>query len=216
MPSDQVGACLVQLRDVLDKAAEAPVWSLDDRRLEERLGEALAVKASLDELIARLVGQVDDRDLGRQSGASSTRAHLVANYRVSTGAAAGLLAQARCMSERTDLTRQAWATGLVSGEQAVVIGGAVNKLSPQLPAEAVQAGEADLVGHAQALTHTQLQVLANHLVEVVDPELRTKRWPSSWRPTKPGRCNRPASAAAEVPTGSPATAGRCRTCSTTC
>ncbi len=84
-----MGACLVQLRDVLDKAADAPVWSLDDRRLGSRLGEALAVKASVDELIARLVGQVDDRDLGRQGGALSTRAHLVANYRVSTGAAAG-------------------------------------------------------------------------------------------------------------------------------
>ena len=92
----------------------APVWSLDDRRLGYRLGEALAVQAACDELIARLVGQVDDRDLGRLCGASSTRAHLVANFRVSTGAAAGLLAQARCMSDRTDLTRRAWATGLVS------------------------------------------------------------------------------------------------------
>ncbi len=159
-----------RLNDCFDEFADPPVWSLDDRRLGDRLGEALAVRARADELVARLVGQVDDRDLGRQSGASSTRAHLVSNYRVSTGAAAGLLAQARCMSDRTELTRQAWATGHVSAEQAVVIGGAVNRLSPQVPAEAVEAGEADLVSHAQSLTHTQLQVLANHLVEVVDPE----------------------------------------------
>ncbi len=51
-----------------------------------------------------------------------------------------------------------------------MIGGAINRLSPQVPAEAVQAGEANLVTHAQTLTHTQLQVLANHLVEVVDPD----------------------------------------------
>ncbi|MBA2774420.1 MAG: hypothetical protein H0U36_10315 [Nocardioidaceae bacterium] len=93
LPADQVGACLTALDEDLDKAVDAPVWSLDDARLSMRLGEALAVRARMDELVARLVGEVDGRDLGRQCGASSTKAHLVASYRVSGAAAAGLLSR---------------------------------------------------------------------------------------------------------------------------
>ncbi len=116
------------LDEDLDKAMEAPVWSLDAARLSRRLGQALAVRAQVIELVARLVGEVDERDLGAKAGASSTKAHLVAHYRVSGAAAAGLLSQARCMTDRTGVTRQAWATGKVSGEQAVLIGAAVDKL----------------------------------------------------------------------------------------
>ncbi len=170
MPADQVGVCLTALDEDLGKAVDAPVWSLDDARLSRRLGEALAVKARLDELVARLVGEVDERDLGRQCGASSTKAHLVASYRVSGGAAAGLLSQGRCMADRTTTTRTAWATGKVSAEQAVLIGAAVDKLSPEISDDVVEDAQTDLVDHAQTLTFAQLQVVANHLVEVVDPD----------------------------------------------
>ena len=170
LPSDRVGACLTALDEDLDKAVDAPVWSLDDARLSQRLGEALAVRARVDELVARLVGHVDERDLGAKAGASSTKAHLVAFYRVSGAAAAGLVSQARCMSDRSTATRTAWATGKVSGEQAVMIGAAVDKLSPEISDEVVEHAQADLVDHAQTLTFTQLQVVTNHLVEVVDPD----------------------------------------------
>ena len=74
------------------------------------------------------------------------------------------------MTHRTEPTHNAWAGGLISAEQAVVIGSAVNKLGADVATESVQTVQADLVDHAQTLTHTQLQVLANHLVEVVDPD----------------------------------------------
>ncbi len=170
LPSDQVGACLVALDDVLDKAVDAPVWSLDDARLSRRLGQALAVRARVDELVARLVGHVDERDLGAKAGASSTKAHLVASYRVSGAAAAGLVSQARCLTDRTTTTHTAWATGKVSAEQAVLIGAAVDKLSATISDEVVEHAQVDLVDHAQTLTFTQLQVVTNHLVEVVDPD----------------------------------------------
>ncbi|MEJ7690536.1 MAG: DUF222 domain-containing protein [Nocardioidaceae bacterium] len=170
MPSDQVGACLTALDECLAKAVDAPVWSLDDARLSRRLGQALAVRARVDELVARLVGHVDERDLGKVAGASSTKAHLVASYRVSGAAAAGLVSQARCLTDRTTTTRTAWATGKVSAEQAVLIGTAVDKLPPEISDEVVEHAQVDLVEHAQSLTFTQLQVVANHLIEVVDPE----------------------------------------------
>ncbi len=169
-PADAVGACLHRLRAVLDEAADASEWSLDDRRVETRLAQALAVRAQVDELVARLVSQVEDRDLGGAAGASSTKAHLVMAYRLSGGAAAGLLAQSRSMTGRTDATRRAWSAGWVSGEQAAVIGSAIDKLSATVPDRTVVRAQLDLVEQAQTLTHTQLQVLANHLVEVVDPD----------------------------------------------
>jgi len=52
---------LVQLRSLLDTVVDAPVWSLDDARVHTRLAQGLAVRASMDELVARLVAQVDDR-----------------------------------------------------------------------------------------------------------------------------------------------------------
>jgi len=170
LPSDQVGVCLAALDDVLAKAVDAPVWSLDDARLSRRLAEALAVRARVDELVARLVGHVDERDLAKVMGASSTKAHLVASYRVSGAAAAGLVSQARCLTDRSTTTRTAWATGKVSAEQAVLIGAAVDKLSPEVSDDVVEHAQADLVDHAQTLTFTQLQVVTNHLVEVVDPD----------------------------------------------
>jgi len=169
-PADAIGACLHRLRAALDGAADAPAWSLDDRRVETRLAQALSVRAQLDELVARLVSQVDDRDLGGAAGASSTKAHLVASYRMSGGAATGLLAQTRSMTGRTDTTREAWAAGWVTGEQAAVIGSAIDKLSATVSDKQVELAQLDLVEQAQTLTHNQLQVLANHLVEVVDPD----------------------------------------------
>jgi len=170
VPGDGFGRALAAVDTGLDQLADAAVWSLDDARVEARLGEALHAKARLDESIARLVSQLDDRDLAKQAGASSTRAHLIATHRLSVGAAAGLVSQARSMSDRTGLTRHAWAAGLVNAEQAVVIGAAIDKLSADVSDDAAAAGQADLVSQAQTLTHTQLQILANHLVEVVDAD----------------------------------------------
>ncbi len=154
----------------LGAVADATTWALDDARLSRRLGEALAVQAAADELVARLVGEIDGRDLGRQCGASSTRAHLVATFRMSRRAAGETVARARGFGARTEFTRRACTTGTVSAEQADVIVRALDKLSPEISDEVVEHAQADLVDYAQTLTFTQLQVVTNHLVEVVDPD----------------------------------------------
>ncbi len=169
-PSDAVGAGLTQLRETLAELADAPVWPLDDDWLMRRLTDAMAAKASLDQIVGRLVQAVDDRDLAPHSGASSTRALLMGSQRVSDRVAGEMLTAARCMTDRTETTRAQWAAGLVSAEQAAVIGGAIGKLSCGIPDERVEAGQASLLEAAQSFSHIQLQVLANHLVEVVDPD----------------------------------------------
>ena len=70
----------------------------------------------------------------------------------------------------TEPTRRAVAAGAVSAEQGVVVAAAVNRLSPTIKPDQVEAAQADLLTHAKTLSFSQLQVAANHLVEVVDPD----------------------------------------------
>jgi hypothetical protein len=66
--------------------------------------------------------------------------------------------------------RRAQVSGRLSSEQAVVIATAVNRLDPATPSVRIEAAQADLVRYAGELPFDQLQHLANHLVEVVDPD----------------------------------------------
>ncbi len=58
----------------------------------------------------------------------------------------------------------------MSAEQGVVVAAAINRLSPTVEPDRVDAAQADLLQHARTLSFSQLQVATNHLVEVVDPE----------------------------------------------
>ncbi len=166
---DPIGTVLSAVTGQLGRAVDVPVWTLDDDRLQARLTQALQAKAGVDELIARLVGEIDDRDLATKTGASSTRSYLAATHRMSTGQAAGIVAQARAMTPRTDITRGAWATGRISGEQAVVIGKALAMLDADIDASTMGLAQLHLIESAEQLNYLQLRHVANHLVEVVDP-----------------------------------------------
>jgi hypothetical protein len=87
--------------------------------VQQRLGEALRVRAGVDELVARLTASILGRELPRLAGASSGRAWLMATHRMSAPEAARLVTQANaCTAEgldgRAETTRRAWATGDVT------------------------------------------------------------------------------------------------------
>lgn len=88
---------------------DVPAWRLTDEAVQARLGDALAVKARLDELIGRLVASTVERALARLAGMSSDRAWLMATHRMSSGAAARLLARSKAATPRTEPARRAWA-----------------------------------------------------------------------------------------------------------
>lgn len=170
---DAFGPVLASVRQQLTGLIDVPTWSLEDGRLAQRFAEAAAVRASADELMARLAAEMDDRDVAGRQGASSTRAHLIADHRMSAAEAGRVMRAARGLnapSSLTEPTRRALAAGEVSAEQAVVVATAVGRLSPTIDRARVDAAQGDLIDHARRLTFDQLQVLANHLVEVVDPE----------------------------------------------
>ncbi len=170
---DAYGRTVADVRSRLADLVDTPTWSLDDARLDQRIGEALAARAAIDEVVARLVGEADDRNLPHRHGASSTRAHLMTTHRMSAGEASRTVSTARQLhgtSAVTEPTRRAVAAGMVSAEQGVVVAEAIHRLSPSVEPDRVDVAQADLIGHAQTLSFTQLQVAANHLVEVVDPD----------------------------------------------
>ncbi len=170
---DAYGRGFADVRSRLADLVDTPTWSLDDARLDQRIGDALAARAAIDEVVARLVGEADDRNLPHRHGASSTRAHLMTTHRMSAGEASRTVRTAKQLhgtSAVTEPTRRAVATGQVSAEQGVVVAEAIHRLSASVEPDRVDAAQADLIAHAQTLSFTQLQVAANHLVEVVDPD----------------------------------------------
>ncbi len=171
---DAFGRGFAGVRRELAELVDTSTWSLDDARLDRRISEALAVRAAADELVARLVAEADDRNLPHRYGASSIRTHLMAAHRMSAGEASRTVRTAKQLHGTTGLTeptRRAVAAGQVSAEQGVVVAAAINRLSPTVEPDQVEAAQTDLLTHAKTLSYTQLQVAANHLVEVIDPEV---------------------------------------------
>ncbi len=167
---DAFGRTFAGVRRDLGDLVDTPTWSLDDKRLDRRLGEALAAKAALDEVVARLVAEADDRNLPHRHGASSTRAHLMTAHRMSAGEASRVVRTAKQLLGTTGLTeptRRAVAAGAVSAEQGVVVAAAVNRLSPTVEPDRVEV--AQTCSMRRLVVHPA-QVAANHLVEVVDPD----------------------------------------------
>jgi hypothetical protein len=164
---------LAGVREELGDLVDVPVWSLDDGALDARFDAAVAARAAVDEVLARMAAEMDDRGMAARRGASSTRAHLVASHRLSRAEASRVVAAARVVHGPTmvaEPVRRAQASGQVSREQAVTIAEAVDRLDPAIDPVRVEALQHDLIGHAATLSFEQLQQVANHAVEVVDPD----------------------------------------------
>ena len=173
---DPFGVALEAMSAGFADLAEAPVWSLPESRLDHRFAQAAAVRAAAEEMMARLAAEMESRAAPGRAGAPSLRAHLVATHRLSGSDAARVVKAARQLHGNgargavTDPVRQAQACGRVSAEQAVTIAVAVNRLDATIGRAEVDAVTADLIGHAARLSFSQLQQVANHAVEVVDPD----------------------------------------------
>lgn len=174
---DAFGRVLAVVRDELSSLVDTPAWSLEDRKLDERFAQAVAITAAAEEILSRLAAEMDDRDLPARVGASSMHAHLVGTHRMSRASAGRTVCAARqlhgCRGNRSGITepvRRAQACGRVSAEQAVTVATAVNQLGPDLPVDRVEAAQADLIRYAGELGFEDLQRVANRVVEVVDPD----------------------------------------------
>jgi hypothetical protein len=163
-------ACLVDMAASLDDAADLECGSLSEAQLRASLDVAWRVRARVEQVFTRLVAEADQRGLPVDDGASSTRAWLAWRWRMSRGCAGAVVSQTTAMSPRVSETRRAWADGDIAAEQAAVIATTIDGLSGDVDADRCRRAEKILVERAGELTYRELRVLANRVIEVVDPD----------------------------------------------
>jgi hypothetical protein len=154
---------------------DLPASTLTEDALLARLTDMLRVRASVEELTARLIRSVVDRDVSRIAGASSARSWLSGTHGMSAAEAARLVAEAAvCDTEPCDgactPTRRAWATGDLTAERAVLVGEAVDAIGADVPAADTAALQRDLIALSPTLGYSQLRQVCRHSVEVVAPD----------------------------------------------
>lgn len=172
---DPFAEAVAIMQAALAAVADVPAWSLDEDTAQQRLGDVLRIRASVEELTARLAASVVERDVPRVAGAHSPRSWLMSTHGMSTSDASRLLAEASVLEgERPDrrcgLTRQAWAAGAVPAERAVLTAQAVASVGDAVDASATDRLQTDLLAQSPRLSYAQFQILCRHAAAVVDPE----------------------------------------------
>ncbi|TCI96744.1 HNH endonuclease signature motif containing protein [Aeromicrobium sp. IC_218] len=145
-------------------------WSLTDSELRAVNVEVHRTIAILTATAARLAGAVEERAIPREDGSASTTAWLAATTGITRREASKLVSLSRVDAARGTATRDAWATGRLSTEQASIILKALDSLPDWFVDEQHDDAEATLLEHAKDFGADDLRRLANRIVEVVDPD----------------------------------------------
>ncbi|MBA2419043.1 MAG: DUF222 domain-containing protein, partial [Nocardioidaceae bacterium] len=156
---------------------DAPTWQLSDEDVSDLVRALGGVRAGLDELTGRVVAEVRRRDLPTHEGVASLSQWLQVRTKATPAEAAAAIRYATATAPEADgdrprwgCTRTAWAAGAITAEQAVVITTALDRLGDHIAWTEKRAAEQHLVAQTQRLGLSQTKYLANHLVEVVDPD----------------------------------------------
>lgn len=159
-----------QLSSLIEDAAGLEPWQLTGAELREVVAQVHKARSALDALASRLMSSADDMGLAAEDGVTSTTvwfAHTAGATRTDAGK---LMAAARVTSSSTEATRVAWSLGRLNTDQALVIMKAIDSLPGHVTDQQKAAAEADLIGRAADHDLRGLQILANRVVAVIDPE----------------------------------------------
>lgn len=186
--ADPFAACLAGMTEALDGVADTPAWSLTETAVVERFGQVLGLRSRVEELTSRLLDSLVSRDVPRLAGASSTRAWLTTHFQMSPQEAAKLVRESALhhgsggeprdvgalhqlsADQRCAVTVCAWRGGLLTAEQALLIGQTVDKVSVDVPQIDLDRLQLDLAAHARRLSYGQLRTVCRHAAEVIDPD----------------------------------------------
>ena len=142
---DDLRAALDDVVAGLGKGAGVEPWRLTDAQVCRAFGELLGVRARVEALTARVLSSLEERDIPRLHGASSTHPWLRDVHGLSRQDSGRLVREARVFGSGPDAktsqavteraarvapTTDAWLTGVVNAEQAVVITGTVHRIDP--------------------------------------------------------------------------------------
>ncbi|WP_435207432.1 DUF222 domain-containing protein [Micromonospora sp. bgisy143] len=162
-----VGAAEAAVADCRD----APVWALPEQDLVAALDAAHRLAQRVAAVQLSLVREVDGRGTARAQGASSTAVWLRERLRLDGSAARRLVELASALDTGAPGVRAALADGVISVEQARVIGETVQTVHTAAGAEAADKAVGVLVGWAGQFEPRLLRKLGRRVLDHVAPEL---------------------------------------------
>ena len=152
----------------LAAAVAAPVWSLADAELVASVEAAFGLVERARVLLAHLVAEADGRGVPKAEGASSVPVWLRLRLRVGIHEGKRLADLAGVLHARPGLDAAVCA-GAVTGEQARVIGAALDALPDGCGPEVVAEAERTLVGFAERFEPAVLRRFGERILSHVDP-----------------------------------------------
>ena len=156
-----------QLSSLTDDLAAFEAWALTGSEVREVAVALQRARTTMDAALARVAGAADGMGLATDDGATSTTAWLAGLTGVSKGESAKLVAMSRVT---TELTGAAWMRGEVTTDQAGVIMKAIDGLPDWVGDQERTDAETHLIKLAGEHHLDDLKRLANHVLEVIDPD----------------------------------------------
>jgi hypothetical protein len=143
---------------------------MSDADLRSSLDAVRRASASLAAFTAALAHEAAGRELPQSLGYPSTASWLRHEHRLSRVEARATASLGAALSTRPALGDAA-ADGVISAEQALVIGEALTALSTRVDASIVDAAEKRLIGDAETFGPAELRLLADRVLAHVAPEI---------------------------------------------
>ncbi len=151
--------------------AGVAMWSANDVELCDLVRAANRVAARAAGLRARVIAECARRELPERSAATGGTAWLSGLVRAHPARAKTMWRTACQLAAHAPATDAALCAGDIDLDQARVIASALDALPPEVPAEVRARGEAFLLGEAAELNALSLAQVANHLLDVIAPDL---------------------------------------------
>lgn len=163
-------AVLSSIHHGLDSLADFDPRMLTSCELADIHSQISSAHARLDELASRTVPAAESMGAPREAGKSSTTAWLSDTAGVSRPDASKIVKLGRLMSAELELVRVEWAQGRLTTEKAMVIARTVDQLPDWLSLDQNRDAQRRLLSFAQQFNTHDLRRLANHIIEVIDPD----------------------------------------------
>lgn len=166
-----VATAITEIEAVLADITDRPLWSMTDAELSGVTVSAGRLVRRVQALLVRLVGEVDSREIGCRTGASTTAGWVRQELTVGVRESRQLVAVARATRTTLSATGQALADGRFGMAHAGAIVRAVQALPAGLDPDIAARAEADLIEAAARFDPEQLARLGAHILQVVAPEI---------------------------------------------
>jgi len=177
----RVVAPATALSDAVSALLESPLTPLADHELLSLLREGEAARRRLELLDARLIAEVQQRNLPAKYSTRSVKTLLTEMLTVSPQEAGRRVRQAEVLTARIGFSGEALppllpasavarADGTITSEHVAVIERAIDRLPATVPAAEVDKAEAFLVEQARVFHARSLVGIARQLRETLDPD----------------------------------------------